>query len=234
MIVNIDIRRTVVSGEREFILDVAFQSNERRLALFGPSGSGKTLTVRAIAGLMRPDSGHIGINGKVFFDSKKRVNLAPQARCAAYLFQEYGLFPHLTVAQNICFGLTKRWRNPRRNDLPDAARKWISAFELKSLIHSYPSEISGGQQQRVALARALAVEPAILLLDEPLAALDADLRKKMRVELTALLSGLAIPMILITHERADVLALADQVFRIRDGRIAGVCLPGELVGAAEG
>jgi molybdate transport system ATP-binding protein len=229
MTLRVDIRRTVVSGQREFVLNVAFESGERRLALFGPSGAGKTLTVRAIAGLMRPDSGHIEINGRVFFDSEKRVNLAPQARHAAYLFQEYGLFPHLTVAQNICFGLTKRWRNPRRNDLPDAARKWISAFELQSLIHSYPSEISGGQQQRVALARALAPEPDILLLDEPLAALDAGLRKKMRVELAALLSDVAIPMILITHERADVLALADQVFRIHDGRIAGPCRPDELV-----
>lgn len=229
MTVSVDIRRTVVSGPREFVLNVAFESDERRIALFGPSGSGKTLTVRAIAGLMRPDSGHIEISGRVFFDSEKRVDLAPQARRAGYLFQEYGLFPHLTVAQNICFGLTKRWRNPRRNDLPDGARKWISAFELKSLIHSYPSEISGGQQQRVALARALAVEPDILLLDEPLAALDADLRKKMRAELTALLSGLAIPMILITHERADVLALADQVFRIHDGGITSLCRPDELV-----
>jgi len=234
MTVSVDIRRTIVSGEREFVLNVAFESDKRRLALFGPSGAGKTLTVRAIAGLMQPDSGHIRIKDRVFFDSEKHINLAPQARRAAYLFQEYGLFPHLTVAQNICFGLTKRWRNPRRNDLPDAAKKWVSAFELKSLIHSYPSEISGGQQQRVALARALTVEPDILLLDEPLAALDVDLRKKMRAELAALLSDLAIPMILITHEQADVQALADQVFRIRDGKIAGCAGPASRFEVAEG
>lgn len=228
MSISVDIRRTVASGQREFVLDVAFESDERRIALFGPSGSGKTLTIQTIAGLMRSDSGRIVVNDKIFFDSAQQIFLAPQARRVAYLFQEYGLFPHLTIAQNICFGLTRRWKNPRRNDVPAAAQKWIAAFELESLIHSYPSEISGGQKQRVALARALAVEPDILLLDEPLAALDANLRKKMRIELAALLSRLAIPLILITHEPADVVALADQVFKICDGKIVGSCRPSDL------
>lgn len=228
MSIDIRIRRSVVSGEREFILDVAFESAERRIALFGPSGSGKTLTVQAIAGLMRPDSGRIVINGKSLFDSEKRISLAPQARRVAYLFQDYGLFPHLTVAQNIGFGLKKNWLNPRRNELPDAAQKWVAAFELDAIVHSYPSEISGGQKQRVALARALAVEPDILLLDEPLTALDAGLRAKMRGDLAALQSRLAIPMILITHDPADVAALVDQVFKIDDGKIIGACSPSDL------
>jgi len=221
MSMSIQIRRKIRSGDRVFELDVAFDSNQRRVALFGPSGAGKTLTVQAIAGLMRPDSGHISFNRTTLFDSERQICLAPQARRVAYLFQEYGLFPHLTVAQNICFGLKQGWRNPRRRVLPDAARKWVTAFELDAVIGSYPSELSGGQKQRVALARALVVDPAVLLLGEPLAALDAALRKKMRTELSALQARLDIPMIVITHDPADVLELADHVVEINDGRITG-------------
>src|SRR3546814_9418121 len=179
---DIRVARRVRSGGREFNLDVAFATDQRRVALFGPSGAGKSMTVGAIAGLVRPDSGHIAFNGRVLFDSERRICLAPQQRKVAYLFQDYGLFPHLTVAQNIGFGLKAGWLNPPRGKLPYAARKWIEAFELDAVIDSYPAEISGGQKQRVALARALVVEPDVLLLDEPLAALDATLRKKMRAE----------------------------------------------------
>ena len=225
MSMSIQIRRKIRSGDRVFDLDVAFDSSQRRVALFGPSGAGKTLTVQAIAGLMRPDSGHISFNGTTLFDSERQICLAPQARRVAYLFQEYGLFPHLTVARNICFGLKQGWRNSQRHVLPDAARKWVTAFELDAIIGSYPSELSGGQKQRVALARALVVEPTVLLLDEPLAALDAALRKKMRTELSALQARLDIPMILITHDPADVLELADHVVEINDGRITGSFSP---------
>lgn len=222
MTVSVQIKCNIVSGERRFGLDLAFDSDYKRIALFGSSGAGKTLTVQAIAGLMRPDSGRIVLNGKVVFDSEAGICLRPQERRVAYLFQDYSLFPHLTVAQNICFGLKKGWSNSRRSQVPDAARRWISAFELDAIVDSYPFEISGGQKQRVALARALAVEPEVLLLDEPLSALDATLREKTRLELAALQARLEIPMILITHDPADVLALADQVVEIRDGRVVGV------------
>ncbi len=229
MKIELCVRRRIVSHDREFVLDVAFQTDTRRVALFGPSGAGKTLTVQAIAGLMRPDQGRIVINGRILFDSEKQICLAPAARKIAYLFQDYGLFPHLTVLQNICFGLEKGWRNPGRHTIPDAARLWIDMFELGAIVNSHPAQISGGQKQRVALARALVVQPDMLLLDEPLAALDATLRKKLRMELAALQQRLEIPMIIITHDPADVLELADQVYEIRDGTITGSTSPGELL-----
>jgi len=219
MSMSVRIRHAVRAGERQFALDVDFHSSHKRVALFGPSGSGKTLTVQAIAGLLRPDDGRIVLNEKVMFDSGSNIWLAPQERKVAYLFQDYGLFPHLTVAQNICFGLKRGWRNPgRKETIPDSARRWIDAFELDSVIHSYPFEISGGQKQRAALARALSVEPGVLLLDEPLAALDTGLKKKMRSELAALQARLDIPTILITHDPDDVRELADHVVEMQDGR----------------
>lgn len=228
---RVQIRRAIRAGEREFVLDVAFESSHRRIALFGPSGSGKTLTVQAIAGLMRPDNGCITLNDRTLFDSSSGICLAPQARRVAYLFQDYGLFPHLTVAQNVCFGLAKGWRNPHCDVLPEAARHWMEAFELDVVAHHYPHQISGGQKQRTALARALAVQPEALLLDEPFAALDAALRRKLRAELAALQRRLDIPMILITHDPEDVRNLAEEVYMIRDGRIVGSAAPHEVAAA---
>ncbi|MGP1613589.1 MAG: ATP-binding cassette domain-containing protein [Pollutimonas bauzanensis] len=226
--ISMHIKRRLQAGAREFTLDIAIESAAPRIALFGPSGSGKTLTVQAIAGLLRPDSGYIQVNGVTLYSSEQGVFLAPQARHLAYLQQNYGLFPHLNVAQNIGFGLKKGWLNPRRNALPEAARRWIEAFELEAILGSYPAEISGGQKQRVALARALAVEPRMVLLDEPLAALDSTLRQKMRGELAALQARLNIPTILITHDPADVVALADHVYQIENGRIVANCSPQQL------
>lgn len=228
MSIVVQVKRTIAAGDGRFVLDVDFSSTHRRVALFGPSGSGKTLTLQAIAGLMRPDSGRIVLNDKVVFDSGRKIFLTPQARRVAYLLQDYGLFPHLTVAQNICFGLKKGWRNPRGKDIAPSARRWIDDFELAAIVHNYPFEISGGQKQRVALARALAVEPEVLLLDEPLAALDAALRKKMRRELAALQKNLDIPTVLITHDPDDVMALADHVVEIQNGTIAGELEPASL------
>ncbi|MFY3705202.1 ABC transporter ATP-binding protein [Achromobacter xylosoxidans] len=219
MSVDLRIRKDMVSGDRHFSLDVAFSSKSRRIALFGPSGAGKSLTLRAVAGLLRPDAGRIEINGRVLFDSDARLSVAPQARRVAYLFQDYALFPHLTVAQNIAFGSRRGWLNPPRRAVSAEARRWVDAFELGAIVGSYPHEISGGQKQRVALARALMVKPEILLLDEPFSALDSQLRGKMRQELSALQRQLDVPMLLITHDPADVEALADEVFEVRDGKV---------------
>lgn len=219
MSVDLRIRKQMVSGDRHFSLDVAFSSASKRIALFGPSGAGKSLTLRAVAGLLRPDGGRIAVNGRVLFDADARVNVAPQARRVAYLFQDYALFPHLTVAQNIAFGSRRGWLNPPRRAVSDEARRWVDAFELGAIVGSYPNEISGGQKQRVALARALMLKPDILLLDEPFSALDSQLRGKMRQELNALQRQLDVPMLLITHDPADVDALADEVFEVREGKV---------------
>ncbi|MGB3290787.1 MAG: ATP-binding cassette domain-containing protein [Burkholderiaceae bacterium] len=216
---HLDIKRRMVAGARQFSLDIQLDASARRIALFGASGAGKTLTVQAIAGLMRPDSGCIQVAGRTFYDAGQGIFLPPQERRVGYLQQDYGLFPHLTVAQNVAFGLKKGWLNPRGRVLTEAARHWIDAFELGGILNSYPAEISGGQKQRAALARALAVEPDVLLLDEPLSALDAGLREKMRAELAALQARLDIPTILITHDPDDALALADRIYRIQDGRV---------------
>ena len=230
MSIELSIAHTMRAGSRRFQLDVALKSQAKRIVLFGPSGSGKTLTVQAIAGLLRPERGRIVINENVLFDSSEAICLKPQARHVAYLFQDYVLFPHLTVRQNIAFGLQRGWSNFRAGArLPESALRWVNAFGLEAVLSSFPSEISGGQKQRVALARALVTEPKLLLLDEPLAALDVNLRARMRDELAALQDQLDIPMILITHDVADARALADVVYRIEHGRVVQACSPDELV-----
>ncbi len=218
---QVSIRKRMVSADRHFGLDIAFESDSRRIALFGPSGAGKSLTLRAIAGLLMPDSGRIVLNGRSLFDAEAGINVRPQERRVAYLFQEYALFPHLTVGQNIAFGLAKGWRNPRRGVAHPEAERWIRAFGLREIVGNYPGEISGGQKQRVALARALVAKPDIVLLDEPFSALDPALRIRMREELRALQASLDVPMLVISHDPADVEALGEHVLEIREGRIHG-------------
>ncbi|OZI50327.1 ATP-binding cassette domain-containing protein [Bordetella genomosp. 5] len=228
MSIAIGVRKTLVSGDRRFELAVNLRTDARRIVLFGPSGAGKSQTLRAVAGLMRPDAGRIEVGGRTLYDSAANVWVAPQARRVAYLFQDYALFPHLTVAQNIVFGLKPGWLNPRRRELPPEASRWVDAFELAPVLHSYPSEISGGQKQRVALARALVARPGLLLLDEPFSALDAELRQRMRTELRELQETLDVPMMLITHDPADVQALGLAVFELRDGRVVAEREPAAL------
>jgi molybdate transport system ATP-binding protein len=219
MTVELAFRRSIVNAERRFELDVAFASRSRRVVLYGPSGSGKSLTLRAIAGLLTPDAGRITVNGRVLFDSATGVNLATQMRKVGYLFQDYALFPHLTVAQNVAFGLHAGLLNPHRGKVSGNALRWLEVFELDMVASSYPSQISGGQKQRVALARALAAEPDILLLDEPFSALDPSLRVRMRSELATLQARLDLQLLIITHDPADAEALGEHVLEIRDGRI---------------
>ena len=219
MALDIQLRKTVRAADRTFELDVSFRSDALRMVLFGPSGAGKSLTLQAIAGLITPDAGRIAFNDRVLFDSAAGVRLAPQQRRVAYLFQDYALFPHLTVAQNIGFGLSRGCLPPRRPEHHPRVRQWMQAFRIESTANSYPLQLSGGQRQRVALARALAAEPDLLLLDEPFAALDQSLREHMRQELRDMQQQLALPMLTITHDPADLAALGDVVFQMRDGRI---------------
>ena len=219
MRLDVDIRRVMADPQRPFALELAFRSDSPRVVLFGPSGSGKSLTLRAIAGLMRPDSGHISVRGRALFDDFRGIDVPARERRIGYVFQDYALFPHLTVAQNVSFGLTSGLRQPSRRNVPEAARRWLDAFELDGLANRYPSQISGGQQQRVALARALAPQPELLLLDEPFAALDPPLRGRLRDELVALQSRLDVQMLVITHDPTDVEALGQHVLEIREGRL---------------
>lgn len=221
MTIQVQVSKRLDTADRHFALDIGFSSTSRRIALFGPSGAGKTLTLRAIAGLLRPDRGRIVLGERTLFDEAAGIDVRPQQRRVAYLFQDYALFPHLTVAQNVAFGLARGWRNPPRGKSHDDAERWIDAFGLQEVRGHYPAQISGGQKQRVALARALATRPDIVLLDEPFSALDPALRARMRAELRALQASLEVPMLVISHDPDDVAALADHVMEIRDGRIHG-------------
>ncbi|MBB5371454.1 MULTISPECIES: sulfate/molybdate ABC transporter ATP-binding protein [unclassified Janthinobacterium] len=219
MQLDLDIRATLRSGKRSFNLHVQCTSSSQRIAVFGPSGAGKSMTLKAIAGLFTPSEGHIRLNGRTLFDSAAGINLAPQQRNVAYLFQDYALFPHLTVRQNVGFGLRRGWFNPHARTRLEKVDQWLDAFHLQELAHQYPDELSGGQRQRVALARALVSDPAALLLDEPFAALDPALRVKMRLELSQWQQRLEVPIILITHDPEDARILGEHVLYLRDGQI---------------
>ena len=225
MTVDVALRTTLCADERRFTLDVALRSDHRRIVLFGPSGAGKSLTLRAMAGLIVPEAGHVRVDGRTLFDAGTRVNLPPRQRGLAYVFQDYALFPHLTVAQNIGFGLRGGWLNPSRRGRDARVEHWLAAFELAGVADSYPARISGGQRQRVALARALATEPKGLLLDEPFAALDPALRGRMRDELLAMQARLDLQLVVITHDPADVTALEGDTFELCEGRVVGRSRP---------
>ena len=229
MQIKIDIRKTLRSGRREFRLDARFTSDSQRIVIFGASGAGKSQMLKAVAGLMTPDEGRIEVDGRCLFDSSAGVDVAPQQRKVAYLFQDYALFPHLNVRQNIAFGLQRGWFNPPAHAAAEEVRYWLDAFELDAVAHQRPHQLSGGQRQRVALARALVAHPRALLLDEPFAALDPTLRLRMRDELDALQRRLDIPMLLITHDPDDVRAFGDHVLRMTDGTVAGVPADPDLV-----
>jgi molybdate transport system ATP-binding protein len=220
MLIDVDIAKTLRAGERTFRLKAKLVSASDRIVIYGASGAGKSMLLKAIAGLVTPDSGHIALNGRRLFDRAAHVDVPVQQRRVGYLFQDYALFPHLNVRQNIVFGLKKGWFNPSAKAHDAKLDYWLDAFELRPVAHQYADQLSGGQRQRVALARALVDEPQALLLDEPFAALDPALRVRMRAELDALQRRLRIPMLMITHDPEDANVFGGHVLTMMDGVIA--------------
>ncbi len=222
MKIDVDIGIRLVSARRSFALEAKFAAADERIVIFGPSGAGKSLTMQMIAGLLRPDRGHIKLDGRVLFDAAAGINLPARERGVGLVFQDYALFPHLTVEENIAFPL--RGILPLR--LPDSEFRKIAdmleLFELTPLARSFPRDLSGGQRQRVALARTLVCEPRVILLDEPFAALDTILRNRVRRELLQLQQRFKVPMVIITHEFEDVKTFADTVVIYSSGRIDSV------------
>lgn len=218
MIWQIELMKRYSGREGSFAIELAFASDALRLVLFGPSGAGKSQTLKMLAGLVRPDAGRIAFHGEAFYDSAQGIDVKAQSRRLAYVFQNYALFPHLTVRQNIAFGLQRGVRNPPRSFSDPRVERWLDSFALRGVEHHYPEQISGGQQQRTALARALITEPRALLLDEPFAALDRKLRQRLRGDLLALQAELKVPIILITHDEEDVSLFAEELIEIEAGK----------------
>jgi molybdate transport system ATP-binding protein len=185
------------------------------LGLLGPSGSGKSMTLRCIAGLQTPDKGRIAIGGQVLYDAEKGINLPPQQRKVGFLFQNYALFPHLTVKENISLGL----RGIKEKEKNNIIREMVTLVKLEGLAERYPHQLSGGQQQRVALARALAPRPRVLLLDEPFSALDNHLRGEMEQELSALLKTFPGTAIFVTHKLDEAYRLCPELIILGNGKV---------------
>ena len=203
------------------VRDLSFSAEKGEfLTLLGPSGCGKTTILRSIAGFASPTS------GKILVDGRDIVALPPHRRNIGMVFQSYALFPHLTVHENVAFGL--RMRNMARAERDTRAKAALELAGLSLLAARYPAQLSGGQQQRVALARALVIEPAILLLDEPLSNLDANLRTELRHEIRTLQKRLAITTILVTHDQQEALAVSDRIAILNEGRLADIGTPEAL------
>lgn len=198
-----------------FTLNVSFTTGQDVMGLLGASGSGKSMTLRCIAGIEKPDKGRIVLNGRVLFDSEKKINLSIKQRRVGYLFQNYALFPNMTVEENIGFGLGKLTKE-KRNTIVE---KKIEMIKLKGLEKSYPFQLSGGQQQRVALARALAIEPEVLLLDEPFSALDDHLRSLMAKELIDTLSNFSGGTLFVTHNMEDAYRICCKLVVLKNGAV---------------
>lgn len=219
------LRLDIALNRRAFALEAALEVGRETVAVVGPSGAGKTSLLQSVAGLVRPDRGRITVGDETWFDDERRIDRTPQRRSVGLVFQEYALFPHMTVRQNVAYGgrggRDGRGGRGRTDEL-------LERMRIVPLADARPGELSGGERQRVALARALARDPAVLLFDEPLSALDAHTRAVVRRELAGLLVELALPTLLITHDFRDALVLAARVAVVVDGRLQQVGAPAEV------
>ncbi len=215
-----------------FNLSVQIEVGAEILVLFGPSGAGKTQTLNAIAGLMTPDAGEITLDGTVFFRAPgtlgvaqgktSTINLPARKRHVGYVFQQYALFPHLSALENVSYAL---WRQPRARERAEAL---LERMRLVELANRYPHELSGGQQQRVAIARALAMEPRVLLMDEPFSALDSEIRKQLHHDLLRLQAEAELIVIYVTHNLEDAFTVGHRLAVVRNGRIEQIGTPRDV------
>ena len=206
MSITVDIRKKL----GDFSLAISFETDAGRIGILGPSGCGKSMTLKSIAGIERPDAGHISIDGRVLFDSRQKINLKPQKRRVGYMFQNYALFPTMTVTQNIAAG---------QGISAERVREMIERFRLQGLEKHYPSELSGGQQQRVALARIMAYRPDLILLDEPFSALDDNLKERLQHEMIAMLADYDGQVILVSHSRDEIYRFSEELLTMQDGHV---------------
>lgn len=224
MSLEVQIRRRYGS----FQLDAAFTVRPGEpLALLGPSGCGKSAALRCISGIDRPDWGRVALNGRILYDSGRRIDLPPQTRKAGYLFQQYALFPHMTVEQNIAVSL--KCKSARRAQ----TAQWLARLRLDGMEKLYPRQLSGGQQQRAALARLLASEPDMILLDEPLSALDAHLKREVEAELQDILSQFGGPAVWVSHDLREVYRNCSRVCVLDAGKSSSARTFPDLLSAPE-
>jgi len=239
--IEFSLHKKLKAAEGEMLLEVNYQLQEGQfLSIYGPSGAGKTSILRMLAGLMTPDDGSIRVKDTIWFDRQSKINLVPQKRKTGYVFQDYALFPNMTVRQNLCYALEK-------NQSQNFVDELMDIIELSQLQHRRPQTLSGGQQQRVALARALVRKPDILLLDEPLSALDHDMRIKLQDYILKVHRHYQLSIILVSHDLAEVYKMSDQIILLDQGKVLktgtpaavfaadnkgddGLTIPGEIIG----
>lgn len=207
--VDIDIKKKL----DKFNIDIELNTESKRIGILGASGSGKSMTLKMIAGIEKPDKGHICVDSKLLYNSENKINISPQKRKTGYLFQNYALFPKMTVEQNIAAGLKGKNKH-------NIVTEMIEKFRLTGLEKRYPHTLSGGQQQRCAIARIMAYNPDVILLDEPFSALDIHLRDEMQRELMAMLSDYEGTVIMVSHSRDEIYRMSDELIILDNGTVS--------------
>jgi len=197
-----------------FVLEAEFSAPPGVTVIFGPSGSGKTTVLQCLAGLVKPDAGTIRVGGEILFDCGRKINLTPQERCIGYVFQDLALFPHMSAAENVGFGIRENGEQKRKR-----VREILDRFHIAHLAENRPGEISGGERQRVALARALVIHPGLLLLDEPFSALDDELKVSIIDDLKRWIEENKIPVLLVTHDREEAQIMGGRMLLMKEGSV---------------